>query len=47
MPFFCSSLSLPLSYRLYDLNTPSGRQFAMSDICLLRNIQMRKESIKL
>uniref|UniRef100_A0A182JVK1 Mediator of RNA polymerase II transcription subunit 24 n=1 Tax=Anopheles christyi TaxID=43041 RepID=A0A182JVK1_9DIPT len=32
---------------LYDLNTPSGRQFAMSDICLLRNIQMRKESIKL
>uniref|UniRef100_A0A182Y2W0 Mediator of RNA polymerase II transcription subunit 24 n=1 Tax=Anopheles stephensi TaxID=30069 RepID=A0A182Y2W0_ANOST len=32
---------------LYDLNTPTGRQCAMSDVCLLRNIQMRKESIKL
>ncbi|XP_065086378.1 mediator of RNA polymerase II transcription subunit 24 [Ochlerotatus camptorhynchus] len=33
--------------RLYDLNTASGRQFAMSDLCLFRNIQMRKDSIKL
>uniref|UniRef100_A0AAG5DC83 Mediator of RNA polymerase II transcription subunit 24 n=1 Tax=Anopheles atroparvus TaxID=41427 RepID=A0AAG5DC83_ANOAO len=33
--------------RLYDLSTGSGRQLAMSDICLLRNIQMRKDSIKL
>ncbi|KFB44472.1 AGAP005906-PA-like protein [Anopheles sinensis] len=33
--------------RLYDLTTGTGRQFAMSDICLLRNIQMRKDSIKL
>uniref|UniRef100_A0A182QMT0 Mediator of RNA polymerase II transcription subunit 24 n=1 Tax=Anopheles farauti TaxID=69004 RepID=A0A182QMT0_9DIPT len=36
-----------LILRLYDLSTTSGRQFAMSDICLLRNIQLRKESIKL
>ncbi|EAA11905.4 AGAP005906-PA [Anopheles gambiae str. PEST] len=40
-------MTVGLILRLYDLNTPSGRQFAMSDICLLRNIQMRKESIKL
>ncbi|XP_055534886.1 mediator of RNA polymerase II transcription subunit 24 isoform X2 [Wyeomyia smithii] len=33
--------------RLYDLNTASGRQFAMSDLCLFRNIDMRKDSIKL
>nr|XP_029732381.1 mediator of RNA polymerase II transcription subunit 24 [Aedes albopictus] len=33
--------------RLYDLSTASGRQFAMSDLCLFRNIQMRKDSIKL
>uniref|UniRef100_A0A182P6E2 Mediator of RNA polymerase II transcription subunit 24 n=1 Tax=Anopheles epiroticus TaxID=199890 RepID=A0A182P6E2_9DIPT len=40
----CKEMAIAL---LYDLNTPTGRQFAMSDICLLRNIQMRKESIKL
>ncbi|XP_055602238.1 mediator of RNA polymerase II transcription subunit 24 [Uranotaenia lowii] len=33
--------------KLYDLNTASGRQFAMSDLCLFRNIQMRKDSITL
>ncbi|XP_058460043.1 mediator of RNA polymerase II transcription subunit 24 [Malaya genurostris] len=33
--------------RLYDLNTASGRTLAMSDLCLFRNIQMRKNSIKL
>ncbi|KAL1379418.1 hypothetical protein pipiens_014920 [Culex pipiens pipiens] len=33
--------------RLYDLNATTGRTFAMSDLCLFRNIQMRKDSIKL
>ncbi|XP_053676492.1 mediator of RNA polymerase II transcription subunit 24 [Anopheles nili] len=40
-------MTVGLILRLYDLNTSSGRQFAMSDISLLRNIQMRKDSIKL
>ncbi|XP_055629247.1 mediator of RNA polymerase II transcription subunit 24 [Toxorhynchites rutilus septentrionalis] len=31
--------------RLYDLNSAAGRQFAMSDLCLFRNINMRKDSI--
>lgn len=43
----CSERRIVLSSRLYDLNTASGRQFAMSDLCLFRNIQMRKDSIKL
>lgn len=34
-------------YRIYDLNTASGRQSAMTDLCLLRNIELRKESINL
>lgn len=33
--------------RIYDLGTASGRQSAMSDLCLLRNIELRKESINL
>lgn len=33
--------------RIYDLNTASGRQSAMTDLCLLRNIELRKESINL
>lgn len=34
-------------YRIYDLNTASGRQSAMTDLSLLRNIELRKESINL
>lgn len=34
-------------YRIYDLGTVAGRQSAMSDLCLLRNIQLRTEGINL
>ncbi|XP_052872204.1 mediator of RNA polymerase II transcription subunit 24 [Anopheles cruzii] len=40
-------MTVGLILRLYDLTATTGRQFAMSDICLLRNIQLRKDSIKL
>lgn len=33
--------------RLYDLNTASGRQSAISDLSLYHNIQLKKDSIKL
>ncbi|CRK99434.1 CLUMA_CG012704, isoform A [Clunio marinus] len=33
--------------RLYDLSVSSGRALAISELCLLRNIQIRKNSIKL
>lgn len=33
--------------RIYDLSTTSGRHSAMSDLCLLRTIQLRKTSINI
>lgn len=44
--FFMTDFILFL-LRIYDLTTASGRQSAMSDLCLLRNIQLRNESINL
>lgn len=34
-------------HRIHDLTTTTGRSSAMSDLCLLRNIQLRTDSINL
>lgn len=40
-------ITIGLICRVYDLHTSSGRQAAITDLCLLRNIRLRKRSVKL
>lgn len=34
-------------FRLYDLRVNTGRQTAVSDLCLWRNIKLKQQSIQL
>jgi mediator of RNA polymerase II transcription subunit 24 len=40
-------LTMGFVVRSYDLGLVTGRQAAITDLCLLRNIQIRRDSIKL